>query len=518
MRLFACRTNLAKFSTFAGAWTAHRLVVLGFALGASVLVVNAVGAVAGAAGADQPAAERADQRAKEPSPQPAAMADAAARKPSAERPNVVFIMADDLGWANVGCYGAKGVRTPNMDRLAREGIRLTDAHSETACCTPTRYGVLTGRYSWRGRLKTGVLGWNSPRLIEPGRLTVAAMFKAEGYATGCVGKWHLGVGDQGPDYKGELVGGPLDVGFDYYFGVLGDNHTYPILAENRRLVDPDDADRMPPNFGDKELQTARQRDIGPKLNEKAIRFIEQHKDQPFFLYYTPCSIHWPISPAPQFQGTSEAGPLGDFIHELDWTVGEVLGALDRLGLTDKTLVIFTSDNGGEGLGSMGPFRAKKTSIYEGGHRVPFVARWPGRIEPGRVSAETVCLNGLMATVAEMFGKPLPREAGEDSFSFLPVLVGAPHEAPVQPVLINKACRGPMFSIREGPWKLVLPNGFWPTEEGVAGLKSGSLGKGELYNLADDIGEQNNLIDQHPEIAERLAARMIRAALEGRTRP
>jgi arylsulfatase A-like enzyme len=436
---------------------------------------------------------------------------------NADRPNVVVIMADDLGWADVGCYGAKGVRTPNMDRIAREGVRFTEAHSESACCTPTRYGLLTGRYSWRGRLKSGVLGWNSPLLIEDGRMTAAALMKSAGYATACVGKWHLGIGENGPDWDGELKPGPLEVGFDSYFGVLGDNHTLPILAQDRRLVDPEDAKRVR-HYGDKALQKARQHEIGPRLSQKAVEFIERSRDRPFFLLYTPCSIHWPISPAPPFQGTSEAGPRGDFIHELDWSVGEVLAALDRLKLADRTLLIFTSDNGGQQPGSMGPFRALKTSVYEGGHRVPLVARWPGRTTPGRVCDETICLNGVLATCAAILGKALADDAGEDSFSFLPALTGQKHEGPVQPVMINKACRGPAIAIREGPWKLIMPKGFWPTKEGVAALKEGRLGKGELYNLAEDVGETSDLYDRRPEIVERLSDRMARCIVEGRSRP
>jgi len=432
-------------------------------------------------------------------------------------PNIVWIMADDLGWGDVGCYGATKVKTPNIDRLAQQGIRFTDAHSETACCTPTRYGVLTGRYSWRTSLKSGVLGWAAPLLIEEGRLTTPALLRSAGYTTGCVGKWHLGVGRQGMDWSGELKPGPLEVGFDYAFYMPGSNHGIPILVDNHRLVDPADAGRIK-KYEDAELRLKRQQEMGPTLAEKAVRFIENNKDKRLFLYFNPVAIHLPYTPARQFQGTSKAGVRGDFIHEFDWAVGRVVDTIDRLGLAEQTLIIVTSDNGGDQPGSMGPFRAHKTSVYEGGHRVPFVARWPGKIPAGKVCDETICLSDLLATCAALLGKTLPDDAGEDSFNILPLLLGQKPDGPVRVAMINKACRGPSISIRQGPWKLILPDGCWPTEEGVAALEAGKLGKGELYNLADDIGESKNLYDQHPEIVKKLQELFVRIVRQGRSRP
>jgi arylsulfatase A len=450
----------------------------------------------------------------------AALAPAArgarATSEEARPPNILFIMADDLGYFDVGCYGAKSVKTPNIDRIAREGIRFTDAHSETACCTPTRYGVLTGRYSWRTSLKSGVLGWSAPLLIEKGRLTVPALLKSAGYATACVGKWHLGIGEKQMDWTGELKPGPLEVGFDSYFGMPGDNHGRPVLVENHRLVDPADADRVR-RFEDAALRRRKQEEIGPALAAKAVQFVERNTDRPFFLYYTPCAVHTPYTPAKQFQGSSEAGARGDFVQELDWAVGEVLKALDRTGAAARTLIFFASDNGGDAPSSMAPFREHKTSVYEGGHRVPLVARWPGRIKPQSLCDEPVCLSDLMATCAAILNKQLPPDAGEDSFNILPLLLGEKPAAPIRPAMINKACRGPSLSIRQGPWKLLLPKGFWPTAEGVADLQAGKLGKGELYNLAKDPSEKQDLYSQHPELVDKLSQLMIKFVIEGRSR-
>ncbi len=456
---------------------------------------------------------------------PMAMADGAevadgAKVPSGTTstlPNIVWIMADDLGWGDVGCYGASKVRTPNIDRLAREGIRFTDAHSETACCTPTRYGILTGRYSWRTSLKSGVLGWAAPLMIEEGRLTTPALLRSAGYVTGCVGKWHLGVGRPGMDWSGLLRPGPLEVGFDYAFYMPGSNHGIPILVENHKLVDPADAFRVK-KYEDAELRLKRQQEMGPTLAQKAVEFIEKNKHQRLFLYFNPVAIHTPYTPAKQFQGSSSSGVRGDFIQEFDWAVGQVVEAIDRLGLAKQTLLIVTSDNGGDQPGSMGPFRAHKNSVYEGGHRVPFVARWPGKIPAGKVSDETICLSDLMATCAALLGKKLPDDAGEDSFNILPLLLDQKPDGPLRVAMINKACRGPSISIRQGPWKLILPEDCWPTEEGVTALENGKLGKGELYNLAEDIGETKNLYEQHPEIVKKLQALFVRIVREGRSRP
>lgn len=445
----------------------------------------------------------------------------AAAKPE-RLPNIVWIMADDLGYGDVGCFGATHVKTPSVDRLAKEGIRFTDAHSESACCTPTRYGVLTGRYSWRGALKSGVLAWDAPLLIEKDRLTVPALLRSAGYATACIGKWHLGIGEPaakggGPLSRGQFQPGPLEVGFDFFCGMPGDNHGNPVLVNNHQFVDPADA-RNIRGFADEKLRRRKQEQIGPTLAKQAVEFIERNKDRPFFLYYTPCAIHLPYTPSKQFQGSSGAGPRGDFIQELDWAVGQVLETLDRLHLDDRTLVVFASDNGGDEHNSTGGFRASKTSVYEGGHRVPFVARWPGKIKAAATSAETICLSDLMATSAAIVGKSLPDDAGEDSFNILPLLVGEKPAAPIRPGMINKACRGASISIRQGPWKLVMPAGFWPNAQGIAALEGGKLGKGELYSLADDPRETKDLYAQQPETAQRLSRLMVQFIREGRSRP
>jgi arylsulfatase A len=474
-----------------------------------------------------------------------------------ERPNIVLILADDLGWGDLGCYGATRIQTPQCDRLAREGVRFTDAHSSSAVCSPSRYSVLTGRYGWRTWLKNGVLQEHMPLLVETDRLTLPSLLDQHGYVSACIGKWHLGWGDHlDPDWNGEVSPGPLEVGFDYYFGVPYGHDSSPmrrVYVENRRVFGLRDGETLD------DLQVLRrvQRRLdltASRLSEAAVDFIEHNSDRPFFLYYATTNVHKPWTPDRRFLGTSEAGTYGDFVAEFDWAVGEIIGTLDELGLTERTLLIVTSDNGANADQSMhghrpnGPFRGVKAGIYEGSHRVPFIARWPGRFTPGAVCTETICLTDLMATVAAIVGHPLPDDAAEDSYNILPALTGEPHDSPIRGAVIHHSSTG-MFAIRDGKWKLIegIGNGSLPLPELWEAARNASryqpvrdpeTGKwedvyydfppspapqngeapGQLYDLEADPGETENLWRSHPDIVSRLSEMLDEYRRSGRSRP
>ncbi len=480
-------------------------------------------------------------------------------------PNIVFVMADDMGYGDVGCYNPESkIPTPNMDRLAREGIRFTDAHSPSAVCTPTRYGVLTGRYCWRTPLKSQVLYGYEPPLIERNRLTVASLLKKNGYETACIGKWHLGLEwavkpgsdidfskplpwkesenltatgkDRFIDFTQDIEGGPVDLGFDYAFYTSGCSTVQPpyCFIEGKRTVgipsERIDVEKMQARPGWM-VPGWRQEDVDPTFTNKAVEFIEKHQtdraDSPFFLYFGLSAPHAPWLPPDFVKGKSSAGLRGDMVVLADWCVGKVLDALDRFNLSDDTLVIVTSDNGPR-IGthgarivnnhrSSGRYRGYKSHIWEGGHRVPFIARWPGRIAPGTTSDELIGLTDLMATCAAIVGAALPENAAEDSFNILPALLGEHRDRPIRDSIIHHSCWG-VFAIRQGRWKLVLDtqgSGGWvkpaddhPTE--------GS--PGQLYDMADDPYETTNLWDAHPEIVARLKRLLDRQKKAGRSRP
>lgn len=462
---------------------------------------------------------------------------ALAERGAAARPNIVYILADDMGYGDLGCYNAGSkIPTPYIDRLASQGVRFTDAHSPSAVCTPTRYGILTGRYCWRSRLTRGVLNGYSPALIEPGRLTVPAMLKRQGYRTACAGKWHLGLGSaEKTDYAGPLVPGPNAAGFDYFYGIPASLDMPPyVWVENERVEALPTAHTagirerrgifwregpMAPGF--------RHDGVLPRITGKALEYLRaQQAGQPFFLYLALTAPHTPWLAAPRFRGSSAAGEYGDFTAMVDDAVGRVLHALETRGLARDTLVIFTSDNGAHWLPdeierwshrANHHLRGQKADIWEGGHRVPFIARWPGRIPAGAASAETTCLTDLMATAAEIAGFALPAGAGEDSFSMLPALLGNGSGKPIREAVVHHSGDG-HFSIRQGEWKLIPvrgSGGFTPPK--VYEPKPGEPA-GELFNLADDPSERRNLYLDRPEVAARLAALLDRYRREGRSRP
>jgi len=464
-----------------------------------------------------------------------------------KKPNIVFIMADDMGYGDLGCYNKKSkIPTPNMDRLAAEGMRFTDAHSPSAVCTPTRYGVLTGRYCWRSRLERGVLGGYSPALIDTRRITVASFLKKYGYATACIGKWHLGLGtDKKTDYNKPLTPGPNALGFDYFYGIPAslDMTPYCYIENDRPVAKPtlrieagkasEDgwwrAGAVAPGFKHVEVL--------PRLTEKAVKYIDNHTntspDRPFFMYFALPAPHCPIAPAEFVKGRSKAGGYGDFVVEVDWTVGQVVKALARNGLARNTLIIVTSDNGSPGRTKIkrdpysiieiyghypnGDLRGIKADIWDGGHREPFIARWPGNIPAGTTSDQIVCLTDLMAACAAIVGVELPDNAGEDSFNILPVLLGQKLAEPVREAIVHHSSMG-MFSIRQGKWKLILGRGSGGFSKPKTYKPKPGEPKGQLYNLEEDFAESRNLWSEQPQIVERLTSLLEKYKQQGHTRP
>ena len=472
---------------------------------------------------------------------------------SLKKPNIVYILADDLGYGDVSCLNENGkINTQNIDSIAKAGMIFTDAHSGSAVCTPTRYGVITGRYAWRTRLKSGVLGgWSKP-LMKPDRMTAASMLKANGYNTGCVGKWHLGwewaltnenpnvenwdMNAENVDFAKPTKRGPTDFGFDYYFGIAASLDMAPYV-----YVENDMPTAVPDSIidGSKGKKFWRKGaiapdfehvDVLPKITEKAVGFIErQSKAKPFFLYFPLTAPHKPIMPGKEFQGKSGLNEWGDFVLQVDWTVGQVLKALKQKGLEDNTLIILTSDNGAtpgadfaflekSGHDPSYIFRGHKADIFEGGHRIPFIAKWPGKIKSGSKSDETICLTDLMATAADIVDYKLPDNTGEDSVSILPALLSEKYKKPLREATVHHSING-SFSIRRGEWKLELcpGSGGWSdpqpnTEQAKA------LPEVQLYNLKKDIAETTNLQDKFPEKVKELTDLLQSYVDRGRSTP
>jgi arylsulfatase A-like enzyme len=453
------------------------------------------------------------------------------------RPNIVYVLADDLGWGDLGCYNPESaVPTPNANRLAKQGVRFTDMHSPSAVCTPTRYGILTGRYCWRSSLKQGVLWGYSPNLIEPGRMTVASMLKGRGYHTGAIGKWHLGLGDQAKtDYSRPLDPSPNDHGFDYFFGIPASLDMDPyVWVENDRAVEAPSgktegrdsprgvfwrAGAMAPGF---QVQQ-----VLPTLTRKATEVIQERAArpaQPFFLYLALTAPHTPWLPLPPHQGRSKAGDYGDFVSQVDGALGRVLQTLDDTGLAKNTLIVFTSDNGAHWTPedkarfahrANANWRGMKADIWEAGHRIPFLARWPGRVSPGTESGELGCLTDFFATAAGITGFRLPRDAAEDSYNLLPALLGK-RGKPIREAVVHHSANG-IFSIRQGEWKLVLGRGSGGFSEPRKVTPKPGEPAGELYRLSRDPGETENLYLKHPEIVSRLSGLLDKYRREGRSR-
>ena len=479
------------------------------------------------------------------------VAQSTAKKPI----NIVYILADDMGYGDVACQNAESkIPTPNLDKLAAQGMRFTDAHSPSAVCTPTRYGILTGRYCWRTSLKSGVLWTFEKPLIEADRLTVPKLLKNHGYHTACIGKWHLGwdwPGKDGKtpkargegydvDYTKSTENGPITRGFDYYFGTAVPNFPPYCFIENDHTVGVPSLPKPESMFGcpGPMLPDWKLEGILPGLTQRAVQYIgerAQEPDRPFFLYFPLTAPHTPIVPAEEFLGKSHAGRYGDFVHQVDWTVGQVLHALDAHGLADNTLVIFTSDNGsparnGEnasgptrsvltdtGHNPSGKLRGIKADIWDGGHRVPFIARWPQHIPAGTTSDELICHSDLMATCAALLGDTLPDDAGEDSYNILPALLNETKGKPIREAVVHHAISG-AFAIRQGKWKLItqLGSGGWTEPKNEKPEPGGP--EGQLYDMETDIVEQHNLWLEQPDVVERLTALLHKYQKAGRSAP
>lgn len=454
-------------------------------------------------------------------------------------PNIVLILADDLGYGDVGAYNRDAkFRTPHMDSLARDGVRFTDAHSPSAVCTPTRYGLLTGRYCWRSAMKQGVLNGWSPNLIESGRETIATLAKRRGYATGGFGKWHLGLGTAArTDYAIEQRPSPNDHGFDEYFGIPASLDMPPYLFfHNRRAVElptSNIADSgAPPRGafwrGGPIAPSFKMEDVLPVCTARACEFIARHAGRrPFFTYIPLASPHTPWVPNKPFIDRSPAGLYGDFMQEVDDAVGRVLAQIERSGAAANTLVILTSDNGtpwaeldarnANGHWANAPWRGQKGDAFEGGHRVPFIARWPAHIAPGRVEDETLCLTDIFATMASVFDIPLRPGMGEDSFDMLPALLGRKRSGPLREAMIMHSSRA-LYSIRHGDWKLIegLGSGGFTQPAHVEPESGGP--RGQLYNLREDPREQRNLWRERPQDVKRLTELLDRYRQAAGSRP
>ncbi len=458
-----------------------------------------------------------------------------------KRPNIVFIMADDMGYGDTTVYNPDSkIPTPNMEKLAKQGMVFTDAHSPSAVCTPTRYGVLTGRYCWRSRLKRGAFGGYDRPLIEPGRMTVASLLKQHGYDTACIGKWHLGLDwtlkqgtvrreqrEETIDFTKPILSGPTDLGFDYFFGTPGCPTDDPpwCFIENKHTVGVPDmiSPTDPAGEGRKLLMVPgwRHEDVDTTFTEKAVGFIERHvkarPTDPFFLYLPLSAPHIPWLPPEFVKGKSGAGPRGDLVVLADWSLGRIMETLDRLDVADNTLLIFTSDNGPrEGVNghkSAGNLRGLKGEIWEGGHRVPFIARWPGKIEPGTTSNEVITLTDLLATCTAIVGETLPRNAGEDSYNMLPAMLGAKLKKPIREATVHHSGAG-VFAIRQGQWKLILGAKHGGYHDG--GPRRGA--PGQLYDLANDPYEAHDLWDERKDVIERLTKLLEKYRQQGYSRP
>lgn len=484
----------------------------------------------------------------------------------AHRPNVVVIYADDLGYGDVHCYNPdrSKIPTPRIDSLAAEGMRFTDAHSSSGVCTPSRYTLLTGRYHWRTKLQAGIVGtWADP-LIAADRLTIGGLCKQQGYRTACIGKWHLGwdwpiekadlkyvrgldptKGAPLPDpatlvtpahrqawqriFSQPIGGGPTARGFEEYFGTDVPNWPpYCFIDKDRTVGIP--ATLLPTSDLEKKSRRAsnqgpavegwRLEGVLPAIRDRAVTFITDAAQSrtPFLLYLALTTPHTPLAVNEAWRGKSGLGPYGDLVMETDAAVGNVLDALDAAGVTNETLVVFTSDNGCAGYIGVpdlekqghfpsGPLRGYKASVYEGGHRMPFIVRWPDRVAPGGVCEQLVHQADLLATLADILGTSLPANAGEDSFSLMPLLRGSQEPIRVQAVSCSSAG---VPGLRDGSWKYI------PEPDATAAKAAGAAPRSQLYNLAVDLGERHNLAAQEPERLARMQELLEKLISAGRS--
>lgn len=485
---------------------------------------------------------------------------------AAAKPNIIVILADDIGYGDTGPYGATKVKTPNLDRMAKQGLRFTNGYCSSATCTPTRYSLLTGRYAFR-KEGSGVLPGDAPLLIDPGQPTIASVLKQAGYATGVVGKWHLGLGTANKDWNGVIKPGPAEIGFDYSFLIPATGDRTPcVYVENDRVVGLDPKDPITVQYGkpipgeptgvdnpgmlrwhpshghDMAIVNGVSRigymkggtaalwvdeGMADTITRKATNYIDKHANQekPFYLHFCTNDIHVPRVPHPRFVGKSDCGIRCDATVQFDWSVGQILEALERNDILENTLVVFTSDNGAviddgyedgafedlNGHMASGPLRGGKYSIYEGGTRVPFIVHWPQRVKPG-VSEALVSQVDLLASFAALTGVSLPAEAGPDSLNQLATLLGESDQD--RPYIIEHAN---ILAIRQGKWKYIPGGGRASGALHWNGGNRPANAPQELYDLDKDIGERNNIAAVYPEVAKRMAALLDKVQQAGRTR-
>lgn len=483
-------------------------------------------------------------------------------QPDSKYPNIVIIYADDLGYGDVSCYGATAVETPNIDRIAKEGIRFTQAYATAATCTPSRYSLLTGEYAWR-REDTGIARGDATLIIKPGTNTLPAMLGQAGYKSGVVGKWHLGLGEGKPDWNGELKPGPLEIGFDYCFLIPATGDRVPcVYVENHGVVGRDPEDPIQVSFeepvGDEPTGMSHperlkvgadpqhsetivngisrigtmegglaarwvDEDMADVISGKAVQFIQDNKDNPFFLFFSLHDIHVPRVPHDRFRGKTDMGARGDAIVQADWCVGEVMRALDEMGITDNTLLLFTSDNGPvlndgymdeavERVGdhkTAGPLRGGKYSSFEAGTRVPFLIRWPNRFKPGESDA-LVSQVDLTASFAALTGQSIPGGQSKDSLNKLSVLTGESETG--RPYIVEEAM-GRKLSIRKGNWKYIVP-APGPKIMANKNIETGRSDDPQLFDLLEDIGETKNLAGEKPDVVEKMEKLIVQIQKNG----
>lgn len=478
------------------------------------------------------------------------------RKKPDDMPNIVFIMADDMGFGDVSCYNNESkIQTPNIDRLASQGIRFTDAHTPAALSSPTRYGLLTGRYAWRTRLKDFVLvGYDETPLIEEGRTTLASLLKKKNYSTACIGKWHLGLewrtkdgyvlqddknkwqdytdafreNEQNIDFSKSIGGGPIDLGFDYFFGTSGcstSDSPYAFIENDKTVGIPsvmstDSLHKLPGFLPGLMVPDWSEEDVDPIFTEKAIDFLNNHQknspEKPFFLYFATSSPHIPWLPPEFIKGDSQEGPRGDLCALVDWCVGKILDELEKHNLSDNTIVIFTSDNGprkgANGHKSAGDFRGYKANIWEGGHRVPFIARWPGNIQPGTISNEIISLSDMLASFAALSEIELADNEAEDSYNILPALLDQDFTQAENRVRIFHSGKKD-YAVRQGKWKLVTEIQWSGRENNEAIISSDE----QLFDLQTDPYEKVDISNNHPEIIDRLKKLLQKNILQGKSK-
>ncbi|MCD8101518.1 MAG: arylsulfatase [Alistipes sp.] len=460
-----------------------------------------------------------------------------------DKPNIVLILADDMGYGDVAALSAEcKIPTPHLDRMVREGVSFSDAHTSSSVSSPTRYGLLTGRYNWRSTLKNGVLNGYSPPLIDPGRATLPSKLRELGYTTAGIGKWHLGwrwnnieAGNDEVDFTKPITDGPVDRGFDYWYGISAslDMPPYVYVENDMPTALPD---RVTSNTGMQMWRSGptasdfSHEECLPNLTSRAVNYIEEQAggDNPFFLYFPLPAPHTPILPVREFQGRSGLNPYGDFVMMVDWVVGEIRDALERSGAAENTILVFTADNGCspaariEELQQMGHYpsyiyRGHKADLYEGGHRVPCIVTWPAGAPPHQAD-QTVCLTDFMATFVALAGGTLADDEGEDSYNILPLITSADYVGPIREATVNHSIDG-SFTIRQGSWKLLLApgSGGWsyprPGRDSTEGFP-----EVQLYNVLSDPAETNNLYDRYPDVVARMTDLMRRYIRQGRSTP